>query len=113
VRSSWVSNTVRTSLVSKRDGLVSQLKKVDERIEEVKSNRAAIEREVKKEYNLMIEKLKNQEGTKIAVLVHEMNELQKDIDRIDWVAGHSGELIQANRVRDFLAGFKDVQQTIE
>lgn len=79
---------IKNNLVQKRESLVSQLKSVDERIEEVKVNRSTIEREIKKEYNLMIERLmierlKNQEGSKVAVLVHEMNELQKDIDRVD------------------------------
>jgi len=31
----------------------------------------------------MIERLKNIEGNKVAHLVHEMNEIQKDIDRVD------------------------------
>lgn len=75
--------TVRNNLVQKRETLVAQLKSVDGRIEEVKQNRATIEREIKKEYNLVLERIKNQEGSKVAVLVHEMNELQKDIDRVD------------------------------
>jgi len=78
-----VTATVRNNLVQKRETLVAQLKSVDGRIEEVKQNRATIEREIKKEYNLVLERIKNQEGSKVAVLVHEMNELQKDIDRVD------------------------------
>lgn len=83
MRSHWVSQMVQTYLIQKREALVDQLKNVDERINEVKSTRNSIEREIKKEYNLIIEKVKNQEGAKVAVLVHEMNELQKDIDRVD------------------------------
>lgn len=86
---------------------MNQLKTVDDRIEEIKVNRLNIEREIKKEYNLMIERLKNQEGSKVALLVHEMNELQKDVDRIDYIASSTGELISNNRVRDFLVNFKE------
>lgn len=70
-------------LFSKRESLVSQIKSLDERIEECKNNRIYIEREIKSEYNAMIERLKNVEGNKVAHLVHEMNEIQKDIDRVD------------------------------
>lgn len=62
---------------------MSQIKSLDERIEECKNNRIYIEREIKSEYNAMIERLKNVEGNKVAHLVHEMNEIQKDIDRVD------------------------------
>jgi len=74
---------VQNVLYSKRESLVSQIKGLDERIEEVKNNRIFIEREIKSEYNTMIERLKNIEGNKVAHLVHEMNEIQKDIDRVD------------------------------
>jgi len=113
VRSQWTNNIIKSSLIDKREKLVDQLKIIDARIEEIKNNRNKIEREVKKDYNSIIEKLKNQEGGKVAILIHDMNEIQKDIDRIDYIATTTGELMNNNRVHEFLLNFKDFHQTIE
>lgn len=61
----------------------------------------------------MIERLKNVEGNKVAHLVHEMNEIQKDIDRVDYIAATTGEQLANNKVVEFLGNFKDMQQSIE
>jgi heme oxygenase len=61
----------------------------------------------------MIERLKNIEGNKVAHLVHEMNEIQKDIDRVDYIAATTGEQLANNKVIEFLGNFKDMQQSIE
>lgn len=56
---------------------------VDGRVEEVKNVKNSIERDAKQEYGSIMEKLHNSEGQKVAVLMHELSELQKDVDRID------------------------------
>lgn len=61
----------------------------------------------------MVERVKNIEGNKVAHLVHEMNEIQKDIDRVDYIAGTTGDQLAHNKVIEFLANFKEMQQSIE
>jgi len=45
--------------------------------------------------------------------VHEMNEIQKDIDRIDYIAATTGDQLSNNKSISFLANFKEMQQSIE
>lgn len=57
--------------------------------------------------------MKNIEGNKVAHLVHEMNEIQKDIDRVDYIAATTGDQLANHKVIEFLANFKEMQQSIE
>ena len=52
-------------------------------MEEIKYVKTIIERDVRAEYVGILERLKSAEGNKLAVLQHEMAEIQKDLDMIN------------------------------
>ena len=64
--------------------------RLDTRLDEVKSVKQVIERDIRNEYAGIIERLKSAEGVKTAVLSHDLSEVQQDITRID-SAINSGE----------------------
>ena len=57
--------------------------RVEHRLNEVRSVKQVIERDIRNEYAGIIERLKSAEGVKTAVLQHDLGEIQKDITRID------------------------------
>ena len=78
-----LNKTIHTSLVPKRAQLIGQIVRLDHRLEEVKTVKQVIERDIRNEYAGIIERLKSAEGVKTAVLQHDLGEVQKDITRID------------------------------
>lgn len=62
---------------------MAQIHRIEYRIEEIRYVKQVIERDVRAEYGGILERLKSAEGIKVAVLQHEMSELQKDLDRIN------------------------------
>lgn len=85
----------------------------DSRVEEVKSVKNTIERDVKQEYGGILERLKNSEGQKVAILMHDLQELQKDVDRIDYIVNHCNTLIGNNNLKEFLSDWKNIHATLE
>lgn len=57
--------------------------RLDHRIDEVKNVKKVIERDIRNEYSGFTERLKSAEGVMTAVLMHDLNEVQQDITRID------------------------------
>ena len=57
--------------------------RLDHRLDEVKTVKNVIERDIRNEYAGIMERLKSAEGVKTAVLQHDIAEIQKDITRID------------------------------
>lgn len=78
-----LNKTIVNTLEPKRTQLVAQIVKLDARLDEIKSVSGVIERDIKHEYAGVIERLKSAEGVKIAVLTHDLAEIQNDITRID------------------------------
>lgn len=56
---------------------------MDHRLDEIKSVKQVIERDIRNEYAAIMERLRSAEGVKNAVLQHDIAEVQKDITRID------------------------------
>lgn len=52
-------------------------------MEEIKYVKSVIERDIKAEFEAMLDRLRNAEGGKLAVLAHDIAELQREIDRIN------------------------------
>ncbi|KAL4468003.1 hypothetical protein ABPG72_015873 [Tetrahymena utriculariae] len=75
--------SIQGNLLEKRDQLLAQIHRIEYRIEEIKYVKTIIERDARNEYSGIIERLKSAEGQKLAILQHEMGELQKDLDRIN------------------------------
>lgn len=71
------------NLLDKRDQLLAQIHRIEYRMEEIKYVKLIIERDIRAEYGGLLERLKSAQGIKIAILQHEMAELQKDSDMIN------------------------------
>jgi hypothetical protein len=56
---------------------------MDHRLKEIKGAKGSIEKEIRNEYAAVMERLKSAEGVKLALLQHDIAEIQKDISRID------------------------------
>ena len=67
----------------KRAQLIGQIVRLDHRLDEIKTVKGVIERDIRNEYAGIMERLKSAEGVKTAVLQHDIAEIQKDITRID------------------------------
>jgi palmitoyltransferase len=67
---------------------------LDHRLEEIKTVKQVIERDIRNEYAAIMERLKSAEGIKTAVLQHDIAELQKDITRIDEVLMFMEDIVQ-------------------
>ena len=69
---------------------------MDHRLDEIKSVKQVIERDIRNEYAAIMERLRSAEGMKTAVLQHDIAEIQKDITRIDEVLMFMEEISQQN-----------------
>lgn len=67
----------------KRAQLIGQIVRLDHRLDEIKTVKNVIERDIRNEYAAIMERLRSAEGVKSAVLQHDIAEIQKDITRID------------------------------
>jgi len=115
-RYKYLSSGTYQILIEKRNQLLAQLSKIDARIAEIKSISEVIGREIKTEYFETLERLNSSEGTKYAILHHEMAEIQKDIKRIDSILDLLDTYLQGDLREDylgFLMKFKDVHEHIE
>ena len=57
--------------------------RLDHRLDEIKTVKSVIERDIRNEYAGIMERLRSAEGVKVAVLQHDIAEIQQDITRID------------------------------
>ena len=64
-------------------------------MDEVKSVKQVIERDIRNEYAGIMERLKSAEGVKTAVLSHDLSEVQQDITRIDEILMFMEEITSA------------------
>lgn len=83
VRFDLVNRAIHASIVPKRAQLIAQIVRLDHRIDEVKTLKGVIEKDIRNEYGSIMERLRSAEGVKMAVLQHDIAEVQKDITRID------------------------------
>ena len=90
-----INKNIHESLVPKRAQLIGQIVRLDHRIEEVKTVKNVIERDIRNEYAGIMERLKSGEGVKNAILHHDMAEVQKDITRIDEILMFMEEISNA------------------
>lgn len=78
-----VNKNIHQSLVPKRAQLIGQIVRLDHRLDEIKAVKGVIEKDIRNEYAAIMERLRSAEGVKLAVLQHDIAEVQKDITRID------------------------------
>jgi palmitoyltransferase len=113
-----LNKSIHENLVPKRTQLVGQIVRLDTRLDEVKSVKQVIERDIRNEYAGIMERLKSAEGVKTAVLSHDLSEVQQDITRIDEILMFMEEITSAgpDGVPDqvaFLHHYKQLNENIE
>lgn len=68
--------------------------RLDHRLDEIKAVKNVIDKDIKNEYAAIMERLRSAEGVKLAVLQHDIAEIQKDITRIDEILMTMEEIAQ-------------------
>ncbi|EGR29141.1 hypothetical protein IMG5_162440 [Ichthyophthirius multifiliis] len=113
-RVSNLSELIKGNLLQKRDQLLAQIHRIEYRIEEIKYIKQIIERDVRNEYASIIENLKQAEGKKLAILQHEMAELQKDLDKINDLGNSFSNFVNnPNDPVSFLINAQTIHENIE
>jgi palmitoyltransferase len=87
-----IVNAIKNTLIPKRTQLIAQITRVDYRLEEIKTVKGIIYRDIKNEYGGVVERLNSAEGVKLAILQYDIAELQKDVNKIDGILQHLDEL---------------------
>jgi len=70
-----INKNIHNSLVPKRAQLIGQIVRLDHRLDEVKTVKNVIERDIRNEYAGIMERLRSAEGVKSAVLQHDIAEV--------------------------------------
>src|SRR5690606_15390327 len=78
-----LTHIVNKSLLNKLDQLTSQIQYTELNINEIKTAKNIIERDIRTEYSGIIEGLRSEEGKKLAILQYESSILQKEIIKIE------------------------------
>lgn len=99
-----INKHIHQSLVPKRAQLIGQIVRLDHRLDEIKSVKGVIEKDIKNEYAAISERLRAAEGVKLAVLQHDIAEVQKDITRIDEVLMTMEEITTNDQVEQLNYG---------
>ena len=63
--------------------LLAQMHRISYRMDETSYVRSIIEKDARGEFSGVIDRLKNNEGQKLAIIQNEMSQLQNDIQGID------------------------------
>jgi len=82
-QSTALKHIMLSTLVPKRDQLAAQIYRLDFRVGEIKQVKTYIERDIRTEFEGMLETLRFMEGTKDVVLRHEVESLRRDIEKIN------------------------------
>ena len=82
-QSTALKNIMFSTLIPKRDQLAAQVYRLDYRVGEIKQVKTYIERDIRTEFEGMLETLRFMEGTKDVVLRHEVESLRRDIEKIN------------------------------
>lgn len=91
-----IANAIKNTLIPKRSQLIGQITRIDYRIEEIKTVKGIIQRDIKNEYGGVMERLNSAEGVKLAILQYDIAEIQKDVNKIDGILQHLDELNGVN-----------------
>jgi hypothetical protein len=112
LRYTSIQNLIASSLIKKRDKLLAQMQRLGYRMEEIKSIKDIIEKDVKCELSGVLERLNSAQGMKLAVLNHDMGDLQRDISRIDSIVQQSDLSLKDDQI-GFLGCYKNMHEEIE
>ncbi|KAL4433153.1 hypothetical protein ABPG74_010848 [Tetrahymena malaccensis] len=87
-RAGKLTYSIENNLREKSLLLGAQLHRVEYRIEEIKYITTIIERDIRVEYGGILERLNNAEGVKLSILNHDVENLQKELSKINEI-GHT------------------------
>lgn len=109
-----LSHIINGNLIKKRDELVSRINGIEARIEELKHRQEKIERDIRTECGYIMERLKNAEGSKQALLNHEMHVVQEELEHMQEIKRRFLELTKDEAtVPQFLAASSALNKNIE
>lgn len=109
-----LSHVINANLIKKRDELVSRINGIENRIEDLKLKQEKIERDIRTECGYILERLKNSEGSKQAMLNHEMHLVQEELEHIEEVKRRFMDLTKENTtLPQFLAASSSLNKNIE
>lgn len=109
-----LSHIINANLIKKRDELVSRINGIETRIEDLKHKQEKIERDVRTECGYILERLKNSEGSKQAMLNHEMHQVQEELEHIAEVKRRFIDLTKdKTSLPQFLAASTSLNKNIE
>jgi hypothetical protein len=91
-----LNDLVCGGLINRRDTLNKQIESLNNICEEIRYNKYGIEKMTKIEYNETLDRLKGSYGSKLAILHHEMAELQKDLEAINALGNEFFDLTSMN-----------------
>jgi hypothetical protein len=103
------------SMNNKYNQLMNQLQYLDnfsKQIEGVKNN---IEKNIRKEYDQMIDNLNSFEGKKMAIINYESSNLQKNLNDISEIINYLNQIILSDKpdMIDFLLKYKQINEKVE
>ncbi|OMJ71713.1 hypothetical protein SteCoe_29999 [Stentor coeruleus] len=106
-----VYQILNSQIFPKRDQLKSQINKINNKISEVQAAKGFIEKDMKSEFSALNERLNSNFGTKFALLEYDVQELQSDLDRIDYVVN---SIHGANSdIQGFLNKYTEIRDTTD
>lgn len=110
-----LSNMINKNLLNKLDILTSNIQKIESNIEEVKTVKGNIERDIRTEYTGILDQLKSEEGKKLAVLQFESSLLTNEINHIEDLIQSIGEVDQNNKpdMIEFLLKYNQLKEAVE
>ncbi|KAM3142964.1 hypothetical protein pb186bvf_005027 [Paramecium bursaria] len=112
-RSNKIQESIQANLLTKREQLLAQIHRIEYRIEEIKYVKTIIERDARAEFGGVLERLKSSEGSKLALLHHEITELQRDLDQINEIGSQFYDLKEQADPCPFLLKSRQLYETIE
>jgi len=109
-----LSHIINANLIKKRDELISRINGIEDRIEDLKHKQEKIERDIRTECGYIIERLKNSEGSKQAILNHEMHVVQEELEYMQEIKRRFMELTKSDApFPQFLAASTSLNKNIE
>lgn len=90
---------------------MAQIHRLSYRMDEISYARSIVEKDARAEFSGVVDRLKEAEGQKVAVIQNEMSQLQNDIERVDSLADNY-EGYRKNPL-EFLMRYRNLREEVE
>ena len=100
---------------NKYNQLMNQIQYLDNISKQIKDVKNNIEKNIRKEYDQMIDNLNSFEGKKIAIINYESSNLQKNLNDISEIINYLNQIILSDKpdMIDFLLKYKQINERVE